>query len=1329
VDVRLQAGLFLVGACLLVLGLAFVLSSHPPQTSAAGESITSPDTTFPNGSTLGAATSLALDGSGYPVVAYHELSSLNLRVLHCNDPKCAGGNESIVSPDAVGDVGRFASLVLDGSQNPVVAYLDLSNGYLKLLHCNDLDCTGGGDSITSPDTGGQVFSYISLALDSSGYPVVSYSDPSTDYLKLLHCNDANCDPAVNGAESITTPDSTGSAGFAHTSLVLDSAGYPVVSYYDQTSADLRILHCNDANCDASVNGPESIAFPDTGGNVGEYTSIELDSPTGYPVVSYYKFTGGDGGDLRLLHCDDANCAGDESTNITSPDTTGDVGRYTSLELDGSAPVISYHDYSNGDLKVMRCNDADCSGSDETITSPDTVGTVGLLTSLALDSSQNAVVSYFDDSNQDLKLLHCASAACKTMLTPTATPELPTATPTSTPTPYPISDIDGSWGFTLYTGMFTYYSCSDNIAQTGSALQIDVKTCDYPGFNAQQTNKLTGTITGGGSVSASGTVSCPSGFGFVAPCTFSFSGSAILDTYANLRRITGTWSLVDNFGGMAGGVFEGASSAPPPPPPPPPLTVTISGIHYVVEGESAVLTAILNRDPDPGTVFQYKFQTQADTASAGADYVETGGVLSFVAGSLERTILVPTVDDADDEGFESFQLGGATVHIQDDDGILDLRVNTGSDGSDASIGDGGCDADAGTPNAQCTMRAAIQEANARSATTDLITLITNSSPTSALPSITDPVVIDGEPTIPGYTLDGSGAGAGAIGLALGLGSSGSTIRDLGIQDFSVNGITVLSDSNIIEGNSITGNGGHGVSLGLTPFSPSTGNIVGYDVSIPTSSVSSCTGPCNEIAGNGGAGVFISNDTTSNRIEGNFIGTNGGQRIDWWPTGPSQPFGSLTGAGTSALNTNPPHCPLHPVHCPSDSGHTFATGYIYDGPPSEVWKTLVYVTPPTGGDPCSYTGPLRLWASGSVTADANGDFSAAGWLVFNPPVSRPAGLYFTITDASGKTGEYGNCVPVGYDGDADGIQDAGDNIDGTWDGSTFTANGAFSSSFTDQHLGGITYGTITDRGGGLVNVADAPSPAGVVLGYANFFTSDPGKVDLCAGLVLIELATKQSTEADCGGSARVRVEIGPVTARFSGFRAIAGNGMVFTVGDPGAGGTFDVDNSSASPGKLTIIHEASSQQITLQPGQSARCTTATGVCQVVIDTDDDGCTDVAEGGGNPAQGGLRNAASFWDFYDVWGQISPGVWRRDRTINVFDDILGVARRYGAIHSLPYSKQQAYDDARLPPAGASGYHAAFDRGPQIGQYAWNVAPADGAINIFDDILGVAAQYGHSCA
>src|SRR5690606_27753022 len=123
-----------------------------PNCDGEGESITSPDTA----GDVGRGGALGLDGDGIPVVAYLDGTNRDLKVLHCDDPNCDGEGESITSPDTAGDVGEYASLVLDGDGNPVVAYLDVTNRDLKVLHCDDPNCDGEGESITSPDTVGLV---------------------------------------------------------------------------------------------------------------------------------------------------------------------------------------------------------------------------------------------------------------------------------------------------------------------------------------------------------------------------------------------------------------------------------------------------------------------------------------------------------------------------------------------------------------------------------------------------------------------------------------------------------------------------------------------------------------------------------------------------------------------------------------------------------------------------------------------------------------------------------------------------------------------------------------------------------------------------------------------------------------------------------------------------------------------------------------------------------------------------------------------------------------------------------------------------------------------
>ena len=86
----------------------------------------------------------------------------------------------------------------------------------------------------------------------------------------------------------------------------------------------------------------------------------------------------------MLHCGNPTCS--EGNTIASPDTTDDTGRATSVTVDADGnPVVSYYNLTNGDLKVLHCGDAACSGEKPPtpVPTPAPVGGIAELLDVAL----------------------------------------------------------------------------------------------------------------------------------------------------------------------------------------------------------------------------------------------------------------------------------------------------------------------------------------------------------------------------------------------------------------------------------------------------------------------------------------------------------------------------------------------------------------------------------------------------------------------------------------------------------------------------------------------------------------------------------------------------------------------------------------------------------------------------------------------------------------------------------------------------------------------------------------------------------------------------------
>jgi CSLREA domain-containing protein len=173
---------------------------------------------------------------------------------------------------------------------------------------------------------------------------------------------------------------------------------------------------------------------------------------------------------------------------------------------------------------------------------------------------------------------------------------------------------------------------------------------------------------------------------------------------------------------------------------------------------------------------------------------------------------------------------------------------------------------------CSLREAINAANtvptAQTISFAIGTGTQTITPTSALPTVTDPVTIDGT-TQPGFTgtpiiqLVGNLAPAGTSGLRIATGST--TVRGLVIRRFDQHGILITgasSTNNVIAGNYI--------GTDISGLEDSGNAREGIRVESPSATIGGTSGR-NVVSGNNGHGILLYGSTNS-EVVGNYVGTN-------------------------------------------------------------------------------------------------------------------------------------------------------------------------------------------------------------------------------------------------------------------------------------------------------------------------------------------------------------------------------------------------------------------------------------------------------------------------
>ena len=307
-----------------------------------------------------------------------------------------------------------------------------------------------------------------------------------------------------------------------------------------------------------------------------------------------------------------------------------------------------------------------------------------------------------------------------------------------------------------------------------------------------------------------------------------------------------------------------------------------------------------------------------------------------------------------------------------------------------------------------------------------------------------------------------------------------------------------------------------------------------------------------------------------------------------------FSDFTMTWDMRLRSNTGHGPIRSIYLRGgDFPHVFGywlvlrseynTAYLQRLNPGLTWTTFEPVIPQNI--------PLHEWTSFKIVVVYN-NFKFKFWPKGSPEPSEWAfDITDTVTDppppSSGSVG-FGNYwqsltdvdnVRVTPDSDGDGISDP---VDGEFVGGAFVDESTVpSDNFTDQHLGGTSFGYISKRIAGLVvAVTDGANPEGLRI----VATGGPGnaRVKSCGNPQPIKLTSGDEILITCS-ELTVRVLMGPVEIELSEEAIIiVPTGATVTVTELG-GEQFEIENSSPA-GTPPVLIAIRDETIVLAPGES-------------------------------------------------------------------------------------------------------------------------------------------------
>jgi len=193
-------------------------------------------------------------------------------------------------------------------------------------------------------------------------------------------------------------------------------GNPAISWLDYSDSSLVYARSTTTTGSSASDWSNVVVVDDTYRSGWDSSLAVVD---GNPAISYATVDGSYESDLKYARSTTSTgTSADDWTQIVTIDSSGDVGRNTSLAVVDGCPAISYRDSDNTSLKYARATTSTgASAGDWTlILTVDSGGSVGYYNCLVVVDGYPAI-SYTDDGNSDLKYVRASNASGSAWSTP------------------------------------------------------------------------------------------------------------------------------------------------------------------------------------------------------------------------------------------------------------------------------------------------------------------------------------------------------------------------------------------------------------------------------------------------------------------------------------------------------------------------------------------------------------------------------------------------------------------------------------------------------------------------------------------------------------------------------------------------------------------------------------------------------------------------------------------------------------------------------------------------------------------------------------------------